>query len=73
MEQARRVLYGGSPAAANAGEFLQLGGSDGALVGGARLKAAEFLPIVQSRLGWRALPQPVPNCLSPASPSPGTM
>jgi len=41
-----RILYGGSVTAANAVEFMQQPDIDGALVGGASLKAAEFLSIV---------------------------
>jgi triosephosphate isomerase len=46
--QATRVLYGGSVKASNAAEFFQMPEIDGALVGGASLKAAEFIPIVQA-------------------------
>ena len=42
------VLYGGSVKPANAGELLHAKGVDGALVGGASLKAADFLPIVRA-------------------------
>ena len=41
-----RILYGGSVKASNAGEILELADVDGALVGGASLKAEDFLPIV---------------------------
>jgi len=41
-----RILYGGSVKPANAGEILVLPDVDGALVGGASLKAADFLVIV---------------------------
>jgi triosephosphate isomerase len=41
-----RVLYGGSVSSANAAEFMQQPEIDGALVGGASLKANEFLSIV---------------------------
>ncbi len=41
-----RVLYGGSVKAANAREILSIANVDGALVGGASLKAQEFLGIV---------------------------
>lgn len=41
-----RILYGGSVTAANAAEFMKQPEIDGALVGGASLKAAEFLNIV---------------------------
>jgi triosephosphate isomerase (TIM) len=41
-----RVLYGGSVKPDNAGEILPLADVDGALVGGASLKAADFLRIV---------------------------
>ena len=42
------ILYGGSVTAANAGEFAKADGIDGALVGGASLKAEEFASIVQA-------------------------
>jgi triosephosphate isomerase len=41
-----RILYGGSVKASNAGEIFAIGDVDGALVGGASLKAADFIPIV---------------------------
>ena len=41
-----RVLYGGSVKPDNAGEILAQPDVDGALVGGASLKPADFLPIV---------------------------
>jgi triosephosphate isomerase len=44
--EAMRILYGGSVKPANAGEIMALPGVDGALVGGASLKAADFLAIV---------------------------
>jgi triosephosphate isomerase len=40
-----RILYGGSVKADNCGHFLRLENVDGALVGGASLKAQEFLAI----------------------------
>ena len=40
-----RILYGGSVKPSNCGELLTLDNVDGALVGGASLKAAEFLAI----------------------------
>jgi len=42
-----RILYGGSVNAANTAEFVQQSEIDGALVGGASLKANEFLDIVR--------------------------
>ncbi len=48
IAQAIRVLYGGSVKASNAGEFFQQPEIDGALVGGASLKASEFVSIVQA-------------------------
>ncbi len=42
-----RILYGGSVTSANAAELLRRPGVDGALVGGASLKAAEFAGIVR--------------------------
>jgi triosephosphate isomerase (TIM) len=49
--QAVRVLYGGSVNARNAAEFFAETEIDGALVGGASLKAAEFTQIVQAAAG----------------------
>ncbi len=46
--QAIRVLYGGSVTAANAAEFFSRPEIDGALVGGASLKADEFVAIAQA-------------------------
>ncbi len=42
-----RILYGGSVTADNVAEFVQQSEIDGALVGGASLKASEFLSIVR--------------------------
>ena len=42
------VLYGGSVKPSNAAELLHARGVDGALVGGASLKAADLLPIVRA-------------------------
>ena len=41
-----RILYGGSVTAANTAEYMNQPDIDGALVGGASLKAAEFISIV---------------------------
>jgi triosephosphate isomerase (TIM) len=41
-----RILYGGSVKAANAGELMAVANVDGALVGGASLKAVDFLGII---------------------------
>jgi triosephosphate isomerase len=41
-----RILYGGSVKASNAVELLGVANVDGALVGGASLKAADFVPII---------------------------
>jgi len=46
--QAIRVLYGGSVTAANASEFFAQPEVDGALVGGASLKADEFVAITKT-------------------------
>lgn len=43
-----RILYGGSVKASNAAEIFGVEDVDGALVGGASLKAADFLPIVEA-------------------------
>ncbi len=42
-----RILYGGSVTAANIGEFMHESEIDGALVGGASLKANDFVSIVK--------------------------
>jgi triosephosphate isomerase len=42
-----RILYGGSVTAANIAEFMRKSDIDGALVGGASLKADEFVSIVK--------------------------
>ncbi|MBV8907596.1 MAG: triose-phosphate isomerase [Sphingomonas sp.] len=46
-----RILYGGSVKASNAGEIFAIQDVDGALVGGASLKAADFIPIVAAAAG----------------------
>lgn len=43
-----RILYGGSVKAANAADIFAIADVDGALVGGASLKATDFLPIVDA-------------------------
>jgi triosephosphate isomerase len=43
-----RILYGGSVKRSNAAEIFQVVDVDGALVGGASLKTADFLPIVEA-------------------------
>ena len=43
-----RLLYGGSVKPANAAEIFAIAHVDGALVGGASLKAADFAPIVKA-------------------------
>jgi triosephosphate isomerase len=47
IAQGVRILYGGSVTAANIAEFIKQPEIDGALVGGASLKADEFLGIVK--------------------------
>ena len=47
LAQALRIQYGGSVKASNARELLHQPDIDGALVGGASLKAAEFVAIIQ--------------------------
>ena len=46
-----RILYGGSVKASNAVEIFAIADVDGALVGGASLKAADFIPIVAAAAG----------------------
>ena len=48
ISQGVRVLYGGSVKPANAADFFQEEEVDGALVGGASLKAADFIGITQA-------------------------
>ena len=43
-----RILYGGSVKGSNAAEIFAVPDVDGALVGGASLKASDFLPIVEA-------------------------
>ena len=50
VAQGVRVLYGGSVNAANAAEFFGQPDIDGALVGGASLKVADFLAIVSAAI-----------------------
>ena len=45
---AMRILYGGSVKASNAAEIFAVADVDGALVGGASLKASDFMPIVEA-------------------------
>jgi triosephosphate isomerase len=49
--EAVRILYGGSVTGDNAAELLGAGDVDGALVGGASLMAAKFVPIVEAARG----------------------
>lgn len=42
------ILYGGSVKPSNAGQILRASNVGGALVGGASLKAADFLPIIEA-------------------------
>lgn len=46
--RAIRILYGGSVKAGNAGDIFGVSNVDGALVGGASLKAADFSPIISA-------------------------
>ena len=52
-----RILYGGSVTAANATEFINQPEIDGALVGGASIRANQFLSIVKQAAETK-------NCLS---------
>lgn len=45
---ATRILYGGSVKADNAAELFAVDNVDGALVGGASLTAAQFVPIIEA-------------------------
>ncbi|WP_029624494.1 triose-phosphate isomerase [Sphingomonas sp. KC8] len=46
-----RILYGGSVKPSNAGELMAVADVDGALVGGASLTAAQFVPIIEGAAG----------------------
>lgn len=46
-----RILYGGSVKPDNAAEILAIANVDGALIGGASLKAADFLAIIRAAPG----------------------
>jgi triosephosphate isomerase len=48
VAEAVRILYGGSVKPSNAVELLGVPNVDGALVGGASLKAADFLGIAEA-------------------------
>ena len=48
MADSIRILYGGSVKAANARELFAMTDIDGGLVGGASLKAQEFLQIIEA-------------------------
>jgi triosephosphate isomerase len=43
-----RILYGGSVKPSNAAVLLHIANVDGALVGGASLTAADFVPIIEA-------------------------
>jgi triosephosphate isomerase len=43
-----RILYGGSVKPSNAAEIFAVSNVDGALVGGASLKASDFVPIIEA-------------------------
>jgi triosephosphate isomerase len=45
-----RVLYGGSVKPGNAAELFGMPDIDGGLIGGASLKAADFLSIIRAAL-----------------------
>jgi len=49
--EAMRLLYGGSVKPSNAKELMSIAEVDGALVGGASLKAADFLGIIEAYRG----------------------
>ncbi len=47
ISQKTRILYGGSVKPSNAGEILSMENIDGVLVGGASLKASDFIEIIK--------------------------
>ena len=48
ISQKTRILYGGSVKPSNAGEILSKENIDGVLVGGASLKASDFIEIIKA-------------------------
>jgi triosephosphate isomerase len=50
-----RILYGGSVKPDNAAEILAIANVDGALIGGASLKAADFLAIIRAAPGAKII------------------
>ena len=48
-----RILYGGSVKSSNAAEIFAVPDVDGALVGGASLKSADFIPIIEAAASAR--------------------
>ena len=52
--QKMRILYGGSVKASNAAEIFAVPDVDGALVGGASIKSADFIPIIAAAANDRA-------------------
>jgi len=56
IAQDLRILYGGSVTSANIAEFISHPEIDGALVGGASLKAEEFVSIVEQTAETKARP-----------------
>lgn len=55
-----RILYGGSVKASNAAEIFSVADVDGALVGGASLKATDFMPIVAAAAAASAVEAQAP-------------
>jgi triosephosphate isomerase len=53
--QTVRILYGGSVTSSNIAEFIAEADVDGALVGGASLKADEFVSIVKQTAGLKSI------------------
>jgi triosephosphate isomerase len=47
-----RILYGGSVKPDNASDLFAVEDVDGALVGGASLTAADFVPIIKAAVGF---------------------
>src|SRR4051794_41554625 len=64
-----RILYGGSVKPSNAAELMAVANVNGALVGGASLKAADFLAIAAG--GWFSRPRgPTPPIKKTAGQAP---
>ena len=63
-----RILYGGSVKPSNAAELMAVADVNGALVGGASLKAVDFLAIAEGVLAFKRARAPATASSRSASP-----